>query len=573
MTLLASWAVSLTGKQAAARFDRAIRSVAETQTRKLREILQRNAQTEYGREFSFASVNSLAEYARAVPVVAYEDIATRVERMTRGERGVLTAEDPVMFARTSGTTGKPKYIPVTPTCRGRDHADQMRTWLYHAQADHRGLFRGRVLSLVSPAVEGRTPADIPFGSTSGAIYRDTHGLIRRTYLVPYAVFEAEGYEAKYYVLMRLGLVANVTFLVTANPSSIAKLCEFTQEHVEDLIRDVRDGTLRSDLDLSPATRSAVEARCRPAPQRARTLEGLRDRRNGKLLPADFWPELGLIGCWKGGTVGSYVARFPEWFDPDGARAQPVRDMGYLSSEARGSIPLSDEGSAGVLTVATNVYEFVEAEQVELHPDEPEKWDFVGAHELDAPREYYVYVTTTGGLYRYDINDVVRVEGFHEQAPLITFQRKGRGMTSLTGEKLSVNQVIDAVTEAARATGIVLAHFRALADVGHARYVFQVEPERELAAGEGQKLLQQIETRLASQNIEYEGKRKSQRLEAPELQVMKPGWYARGKETQGQRLFQAKTVVLEPKEAEEFSIRSQEMCLAHIELEPDAGGTE
>ena len=45
------------------------------------------------------------------------------------------------------------------------------------------------------------------------------------------------------------------------------------------------------------------------------------------------------------------------FNPDGIRSVPVRDWGYLSSEARGSIPLSDEGSKGVLTVATNFFEF------------------------------------------------------------------------------------------------------------------------------------------------------------------------------------------------------------------------
>ena len=53
--------------------------------------------------------------------------------------------------------------------------------------------------------------------------------------------------------------------------------------------------------------------------------------------------------------------------------------------------------------------------------------------------------------------------------------------------------------------------------------------------------------------------------------MKPGWYDRGKDAQGQRLFQSKTVVLQPKEDKEFSIRSQEMCAARIELEPRERG--
>ena len=255
MTRIAKAMVSFAGRKSAARFDELTRSVADSQLSKLRQILRRNAGTEYGKEHGFAAIDSLADYARALPVVAYEDIAERVRRMANGESNVLTAEDAVMFARPSGTTGEPKLIPVTPTCRGRDHADQMRTWLYHAQKDHPEIFSGKVMSLVSPAVEGRTKSGVPFGSTSGHIYQHLPALVRKTYLVPYPVFEIEDHEAEFYVLMRLGLAADVTFLCTANPSSIVKLCEFTQQHADDLVRDVRDGGVKREIELARATRA------------------------------------------------------------------------------------------------------------------------------------------------------------------------------------------------------------------------------------------------------------------------------------------------------------------------------
>lgn len=567
MTRAAKVVVRLVGRRAAARFDAVTRSVAASQERKLREILERNAATEYGKEHDFGSIRTLAEYAAAVPVMTYEDIAQRVERVANGASNVLTAEDPVMFARTSGTTGKPKLIPVTPTCRGRDHADQMRTWLYHAQRDHPAMFDGKVFSLVSPAVEGHTPAGIPYGATSGDMYRNIPRLVRSSYLVPYEVFEIADHDAEFYVLLRLGLAADVTFLCTANPSSITKLCEFATAHADELLRDLRDGTLKEDLDVSREVRALVQERVAPDPERAGRLERKRAQRDGKLLPGDFWPDLALIGCWKGGTVGKHVEDFGNLFDPDATAPKPVRDWGYLSSEARGSIPLTDEGSGGVLTVGTNVYEFVDADQIEADPQHPARWTFLGAHELDSPRDYYVFLTTTGGLYRYDVNDIVRVEGFFNEAPVIAFQRKGRGMTSMTGEKVSETQVIEAVTAAAADAGVALAHFRALADVAGARYVFQVEPKEAMSESQGRALLDAIEHRLVGLNIEYQSKRKSERLAAPELQVMQQGWYDRAKSERGQRLFQSKTVLLEPKEDKEYSIRSTEMCVARIELEP------
>src|SRR5688572_16323787 len=100
------------GRAAARRFEAATRDPVAAQRQKLLEITTRNRDTEYGREFGFREVKSLEDWQRLVPVVRYEDIKERVERVTRGEKNVLTAEDPVMFARTSGTSGDPKYVPV-----------------------------------------------------------------------------------------------------------------------------------------------------------------------------------------------------------------------------------------------------------------------------------------------------------------------------------------------------------------------------------------------------------------------------------------------------------------------------
>jgi hypothetical protein len=546
MGTLASLLIRTMGRAAARRFELATRDPRGTQLRKLQEIAERNRDTEYGRAHGFAGVRSLADWRQRVPVVSYEDIQDRVGRVVRGERNVLTAEDPVLFARTSGTTGDAKYVPITPTCQGRDQKDPMRTWFWHASRAHPRIFQGHVVSLVSPAVEGHTPSGVPFGSTSGHLYKHMPGLVRGTYLVPYPLFEVEDYEAKYYAVMRLAIGTEVTFVATANPSSIIKMCEVANDRAEDLLRDLRDGTVAVAEALPPQVRSLVQARCRPDPGRAQALEAARHRRAGMLLPADYWPELDLVGCWKGGTVGTYVDRFPGWFDPEGRRPVPVRDWGYLSSEARGSIPLTDEGSGGVLTVAANVYEFVPVEDVEERPDDRTSWTFLGVEEVEVGRQYYILFTTTGGLYRYDINDVVEVTGLYNRTPVIEFRRKGRGMTSITGEKVSVNQIIACIEAAARDIRVAIDHFKAEADVERARYIFRVESRAGIPEADRPRLLRAIEAGLCSLNLEYAAKRKSLRLSPPELHIMRAGWYDAEKKrliAAGKRLFQAKTVLL------------------------------
>jgi hypothetical protein len=548
---LAGFLISFTTKQSAKRFEKATKDPVSVQKQKLLGMVQKNADTEYGRRYGFSSIKTIKDYQQRVPVITYEDIKTDMEKVVSGAKKVFTAEDPVMFAQTSGTTGDPKYVPVTPTCRGREHSDQMRTWTYHALQSHPDLFEGKVVTLVSPAIEGHTPSGIPFGSTSGHIYKNMPGVVRRAYSIPYHVFEIADYGAKYYVVMRISLEHDVRFLATANPSTVLKMCEKANEHSEEIIKDIQDGTISQSFTIEPQIRKILEKKLRPNPNRARELQKLRSRRSGVLKPVDYWSKLSLIGSWKGGTVGHYLEKFPEWFTPEGTREIPVRDWGYLSSEARCSVPLSDEGSEGALTIATNFFEFVEVEDLESKRDDCSSWHFLSVGEVEEGKEYYIFVTTTGGLYRYDINDVIKVVKRYNQTPQIVFLRKGRGMTNITGEKVSVNQIITAFQNASQDTGAIPDHFKAEADPMNSRYIFRVEFAGRVEPETQKIFLKGLDSHLKAINIEYKTKRDSQRLKSPVLHVMKEGWYERGRKQQvesGMRAFQAKTQLLTPQKA-------------------------
>ena len=547
MAWLASTLIKLAARKSAGPFKAAAANPAEAQRKLLLNMMERNKDTVYGREHGFADVKTFEDYRKSVPIVEYDGIAGYIDRVTAGESNVLTAETPILFAQTSGTTGKPKFIPVTPTCRS---GGGMTTWLHFATKDHPTLLSGKVVTIVSPAVEGYTESKIPFGSTSGMIVKEMPGLVQKAYAVPYDVFEVENYEAKYYALLRFSLAENITFIGTANPSSILMLAEMTDRFADRLIRDVHDGSLSTEINVEPKLRAILEPKLRADAARARVLEQARAKRGGKLLPADYWPNMALLGCWKGGTVGGYIERLRAWYDPEGQGMLPVRDMGYLASEARMSIPVSDDGAGGVLTVHSNVFEFVPANEVDDHPGGAEQWNYHGVADLQVGREYYVFISTTGGLYRYDINDIIEVVDMWHKTPVIVFRRKGRGMTNITGEKLSVNQVIDALDQTAQALDVSPSHFRAEPFLAESRYVFKVEFEDELPADKRLDFLRGIDDNLAKLNIEYKAKRASGRLRPPRLEVMREGWYERGKQelvSEGRRLFQAKTIVLDSKQ--------------------------
>jgi len=507
-----------------------------TQKNLLLRLLRSNQRTAFGRDHRFDAVRTVADYRQQVPISDYERLRPYVDRAKHGEAKVLTREPVLMFNVTSGSTGEPKLIPVTESMR-RSFSKLTRLWLVRSFLDHPGLFHGKMLPVVSAAVEGKTPGGIPYGSASGLIYQSSPWWVKRAHALPYEIAEIKDFAAKYYVAMRLALEQKIIFLGTPNPSTILRLVETADQCSAEMIKDIHDGTLSARFDMSGKTRSSLSARTKANPDRARELEDF-IKAQGSLRPASYWPELELVGCWTGGSVGIRLKELDSWF----GAAVPVRDLGYLASEAHMSLPISDHSSAGVLAIDANFYEFIPETDI----DSPNP-TVLNCDELEVGGIYYVILTTCGGLYRYDINDLVRVTGFFHKTPMIEFLRKGRDVTSLTGEKLHVNQVIQAMTAAQRVTGLRVRHYRAVADATESRYRFVVEFDEGSPTPEQlRQLLAGLDHHLHQLNVEYAQKRQSRRLAPPLLHVAKPGWFERHEQTalrQGARDTQFKARLL------------------------------
>jgi len=329
----------------------------------------------------------------------------------------------------------------------------------------------------------------------------------------------EDYDAKYYTLLRLSAGENITFIYTVNPSTVLLLAQRLDQYREDIIQDVRDGTLSKKYKIPEDIRRQLAERIKPNAKRAKFLENAVQQGNGQMLPKYIWPDLAAIGCWKGGSVGIYISKFPQYFQKNIA----IRDVGYYASEHRGSVPITDEDSSGVLAIPTNVYEFFPARE----DRKPTGKDLLSAHEIERGQQYYIYVTTHSGLYRYDMNDIIEVTGYYKETPLIRFVQKGKGVVSFTGEKLYESQVISAVEKAFEP---IQGHYDFIATVGKInndipQYVFLTEFDKPLSQEDAQNFANRIEDELSHLNIEYASKRKSNRIDPLVLRVVKSGEFA------------------------------------------------
>jgi hypothetical protein len=507
-----------TGPRVVKRFNRLSHVPAQTQQRLLREILGTNADTEYGRRHGFGGITTFRDFQERVPISSYEDLEPFINAAMLGQPNQLTKHAPVLFTTTSGTTGASKYIPMTREGKSaKSHL--MWLWLSALYRDHPGIVGGRMLSVVSPEIESYAPGGTPCGAESGHAYRTMPGPVKSMYTAPYGVFAIEDYEAKYYTLLRLAAGQDISCIAAVNPSTIALLADRLAHHTEAIIRDVRNGSLSDDIAVPPELRASLHLR--PDPERARRLERAATKGDGVLLPGLAWPKMAAIGCWKGGTVGAYLAKFDTYFP----QRPPIRDLGYYATELRGSVPLSDQGDAGVIAVGTNVLEF--------HPAggdrAPEGRELLPIERLEDGQRYFVYVTNASGLYRYDMNDIVEVAGRYGETPLIRFIQKGKGVVSFTGEKLCETQVIAAVDQAfaaLRRRYHFIAAVAELVDGTSPRLVFLTEFDDQVTDADGAALVDQVDEALGDQNSEYQTKRKSLRYGAAVIRVVRLGEFDR-----------------------------------------------
>ena len=483
----------------------ATKSPRETQQRVLERIVSDGADTAFGKRHGFAAVQNLADLRRAVPVQTYEDLRQDIEAQESTGEPRLTADRPVYYNRTSGTVAEPKNIPVTAAGLTRIRRNQQLG--AYAFSRWPGLFGGKVFAISGAAVEGHMPGGTPFGSASGLLYQRQPKILRARYVLPAELSAVEDYERRYLAMAVFGVAeSRVTCVAMPNSSTLVRLLDLINQCPDDVLRMVADGCLPRGV--------RAETTPRRDPDRAARL-GATLEASGTLTYADLWPHLAGVVTWTGGSCGVAIRALEPMLPADCG----VLELGYVASEVHGTVNVDPQRDACLPTFDQTIFEFVSRMRWEER-EAGASIDTIGLAEVETGEDYYVIVTTADGLYRYDMNDIVRVTGWINDTPTFAFVQKGKGVTSITGEKVSESQVLDAVCTALEDRDIASSFFVTLADPQTATYTLYVETRGEAAPDP--HLAASVEAHLGRANIEYQGKRDSARL-----RPMRVVWLARG----------------------------------------------
>ena len=257
----------------------------KVQQKLLRKIVADNDKTRFGQEHGFAKIRSHADYMQQVPIQDYETLRPWIAEQEDRGAPALTRKPPVMYALTSGTSAEPKLLPVTrPAMRQFDREQKSFSWVMHHHCP--AAFHGSILGFVSPAMEGRRPSGVPYGSVSGEFYKSMPKPFQRLYVVPPQVFDIEDYNIKYKVILRLALATpDITTMAGANPSSFLRLLEILNASRLEMIHSLETGELAELQQLDAGLREAIAPAITPAPVQAAALRRLQQDADHRVVAA------------------------------------------------------------------------------------------------------------------------------------------------------------------------------------------------------------------------------------------------------------------------------------------------
>jgi hypothetical protein len=478
----------------------------------LSQIVEFARETEFGRKHHFHEIENVDDFRRHVPVSAWQDYEILSDRMTNGEPDILFPGKATLFITSTGTTGnKPKLIPESmPDAIGRNAVMQLR--MISMNRHFPGILnKGYVFPLSNYIPGGKTSAGIPVAYASGVtLDQSMSGSQPLRIAFPVAVFAVTNPVIRDYLLMRYAVQHKDLMIIAGNNAGrIRELISFADAHADAIIRDIEMGTFDGAGAIEPAICNQLEKETKPDPSRAAELRLIKEQ-NGWLAPKDYWPDLQLMAFWLSASVGHYIRDVKPLMSP----ATRYMDIGYGASEGKFNIPSEVDKAAGPLSLLTAFYEFVPVDG--------------GApllvHQLEDNKSYEMVITTWAGLYRYNIGDVIKVEGFTGKTPNIVFQYKSGEILNIAEEKIPASVISDTIREVAATVGIVPVQIQIYPDETGRIYLCYLEPTPETEGFDAVALGEKTHLRLAKSNIIYNMMIYQQKLIKPlKIIEMKHGW--------------------------------------------------
>ncbi len=446
--------------------DNWIQNPIDTQRQVLQDLVTHAQYTEIGRKYGLTKLFSIKEFKNSIPLFEYNDIEPYVKRLMEGEDNLLWNTPINWFAKSSGTSSKSKFIPITTESIEDCHFQAMKDVLslYYNSKPESDLLTGKALVIGGSHQLNIVNNEIQFGDLSAVLLQNTPywGQWLRTPELSIALMDE--WENKIEQLALSTIQENVTSL-SGVPTWTLVL-------------------LKRILQLT-----------------------------GKEKIADVWPNLELYV--HGGV--SFVPYKEQFEKIIGKKINYVEIYNASEGFFAAQDNLDEDGMLLFLNHGI-FYEFMPIE--EYGKPTPQT---VGLNRVELGKTYAPVITTNGGLWRYIIGDTIQFTKLNPFKIKVTGRLKH--YINAFGEELMIDNADKAIAIASQKTNSIVNDYTAapkyFSDTENGAHQWLIEFEKKPNCIN--EFSYQLDCALKTLNSDYEAKRyKDIALQMPTITILEKG---------------------------------------------------
>lgn len=423
------------------------------QYQQLKRLITFARQTAWGIRYDYKSIRDYATFAQRVPLQTYDTLKPFVERMINGENNILWPSTVKWYAQSSGTTNdKSKYIPVTPEilrgCHYRGGHDTVGLYLRnHPQSQ---FFSRKGLVLGGSHSPSPLNKQAHCGDLSAVLLQNIPTWINKIRVPEKRIILMDEWEAKIEAI-----VAHTWNKDVGNLSGIPSWMLVLLKAV-----------------LKKAGRETL---------------------------TEVWPNLEVF--FHGGIN----------FEPYRAQYEaliPSKKMHYMETynASEGFFGIQDDPADSSLLLMLDYgvfYEFIPVYELDHQTDATK---VIPLEDVQVGQNYALVISTTGGLWRYQIGDTIRFTSLFPHKFVIS--GRTRFFINAFGEELMVDNAEKGIQMACQQTGATVSGYTAaplfLLDKAKGRHQWLIEFEKAPDSIEAFAAI--LDQSLQKLNSDYEAKR-------------------------------------------------------------------
>ena len=350
-------------------------------------IARENVNTTFGRKHGFDRIHNIADFRMRVPISCYDDYMEYIERISNGERNVLTA---YLTEHLSPYEGY-KKLPLS-----RWGVQTFYDYNFSAAfyiAGNEGLITGGMtLNLVDNCIDTLT-SGVHVGNLLGRQLTRRDFDNSKVYVIPIDMANYVGQNDILYIQALYALSQKkISLAICDHYTDMINLLRYIEKHWPRLANEIEQGNTYVTADA----------------MRANTIREVMERHHiGTQLVTNLWPDLHVMMIY---DVCCLTTSF------ELLRTYCGRDVHYIFAGINSAIgsftmPLNIDDPQTVLIPDSVFYEFKPLESKNYN-------DLLTLDQLELGKRYELIATTLSGLYRYKTNKVFYIVGHHHETPTV-----------------------------------------------------------------------------------------------------------------------------------------------------------